>query len=60
MNIKSDERDKWVIVESKSGYHEDGYPLGQILCRDGDYKSVIKEHGILDPIVKKYIKDATL
>jgi len=48
----------WLVVESKSGYHKDGYPIGRILCRNKDFiPEIIKDHGIHDPIITPYLED---
>lgn len=49
------EMKNWVVISSKSGFHELGYPIGQILCRfPADIPRVIEENGITNPVIKKY------
>ena len=47
--------EEWVVVSSRTGKCSDGFPVGQILCRHGDSESIIKEYGINEPVVTKYI-----
>jgi len=50
------EMQKWMIVASKSNKCGLGFPIGHILCRDGDIDRVIRENNIKDPIVKEYLE----
>ena len=47
--------DNWKVITSKSGKHELGCPIGQILVRfPEDMEKVIIDHGIKDPVVSDW------
>lgn len=51
----SDAIKDWVVVSSKSGMTKDGFPIGEILCRDArEVEYAIRDHKIHDPVVKPY------